>query len=84
MVMQCDKIMANPVGSFRYGNDASYEEADPLVQILPVPAADYEEAAPLPLQVPARAANDQGAIFFTRTDAGSDAEQQLLRVPKPA
>ncbi|MCD2316306.1 hypothetical protein LQ954_09105 [Sphingomonas sp. IC-11] len=76
--------MADPVGSFRYGDDASYEEADPLMQILPAPAADYEDAAPLPLKARVGFANDQGPIFFTRADAGSDAEQQLLRASKPA
>ncbi|MCC2980586.1 hypothetical protein [Sphingomonas sp. IC4-52] len=76
--------MADPVGSFRYGDNAFYEEADPLMQILPAPAADYEEAAPLPLKALVRTTTDQGPIFFTRADAGSDAEQQLLRASKPA
>lgn len=75
--MQCDMIMADPVGSFRYGNTASYDEADPLVQILPAPAADYEEADPLPLTAPPISADTP--IFFTRTDAGTVAERRLLR-----
>ncbi|WP_140418360.1 hypothetical protein [Sphingomonas mucosissima] len=70
-------IMADPVGSFRYGNDASYDEADPLVQILPAPLADYEEADPLPLTAPP--VSEDTPIFFTRTDAGTPAERRLLR-----
>ena len=74
--MQCDMIMADPVGSFRYGNNASYDEADPLVQILPTPVT-YDEADPLPLTAPP--ASDEAPIFFTRKDAGTAAERRLLR-----
>lgn len=76
-VMQCDMIMADAVGSFRYGNNASYDEADPLVQILPPPATNYEEADPLPLTAPP--VSDDAPIFFTRKIASSAAEQRLLR-----
>lgn len=77
MVMQCDMIMADPVGSFRYGNDALYEEADPLSQILPVPTAEYEEADSLPLTAPPE--TDLTPIFFTRHAASTAAELHLLR-----
>ena len=70
--------MADPVMSFRYGNGASYEEADPLAQILPPPPADYEEADPLPLTAPE--ASDERPIFFTRADAGTPAERRLLHI----
>ncbi|OWK28419.1 hypothetical protein [Sphingomonas dokdonensis] len=69
--------MADPDVSFRYGNGASYDEADPLAQILPPPAAIYEEADPLPLTAPE--ASDEQPIFFTRVDAGTPAERRLLR-----
>ena len=68
--------MADPDVSFRYGNGASYEEADPLVQILPPPPAEYEEADSLPLTAPVP--SDQAPIFFTRTDAATAAERSLL------
>lgn len=74
--MRCDVVTADPVMSFRYGIGASYDEADPLAQILPLPAAEYEEADPLPLSAPVP--SDEQPIFFTRADAGTVAERRLL------
>ncbi len=68
--------MADAAVSFRYGNNASYDEADPLAQILPPPTADYEEADPLPLTAPA--ASDEQPIFFIDLAVGTAAEGALL------
>ena len=70
--------MADPDVSFRYGNGASYEEADPLAQFLPsLPKRDYEEADPLPLTAPVPA--NSAPIFFTRRRAGTAGERALLQ-----